>query len=61
MNALAWANARVVHEHTVARDTLEAGIQQLLEDEKNQDRMRAHLSEMFEAINNTVASLTGLG
>ncbi|KAG2068036.1 hypothetical protein BDR04DRAFT_1233013 [Suillus decipiens] len=73
MNAHAWANARVVHEHAVARDTLEAGIQQLLKDEKDQgrsshpvfksmfDRMRAHLSEMFEAINNTVASLTGLG
>ncbi|KAG2342278.1 hypothetical protein BDR05DRAFT_964244 [Suillus weaverae] len=61
MNAHAWASARVVHEHTVARDTLEAGIHKLLEDEKDQDRMRARLSEMFEAINNTVASLTGLG
>ncbi|KAG2139475.1 hypothetical protein BD769DRAFT_1431957 [Suillus cothurnatus] len=61
INAHAWASARLAHEHTVARDTLEAGIHKLLEDEKDQDRMRARLSEMFEAINNTVASLTGLG
>ncbi|KAG1753637.1 uncharacterized protein EDB91DRAFT_1343051 [Suillus paluster] len=91
MNAHAWASARIVHEHTTARDTLETGIQKLVEDEKDQgrssypvpkstfgyvdfllwlliialfppqDRMRARLSEMFEAINNTVASLTGLG
>ncbi|KIK47016.1 hypothetical protein CY34DRAFT_333653 [Suillus luteus UH-Slu-Lm8-n1] len=72
MDAYAWASARVVHEHTVARDTLEAGIHKLMEDEKDQgrsshpifkstfDRMRTRLSEMFEAINNTVASLTGL-
>ncbi|KAG2036806.1 hypothetical protein BDR03DRAFT_1011370 [Suillus americanus] len=38
MNAHAWASARVVHEHTVARDTLESGIQKLLEDEKDQGR-----------------------
>lgn len=38
MNAHAWASARVVHEHTVARDTLEAGIHKLLEDEKDQGR-----------------------
>ncbi|KAG2136724.1 hypothetical protein DEU56DRAFT_805599 [Suillus clintonianus] len=61
MNAHAWASARIVHEHTVARDTLEAGIHKLVEDEKDQDRMRTRLSEMFEAINNTVASLAGLG
>ncbi|KAG2154285.1 uncharacterized protein EDB93DRAFT_1133632 [Suillus bovinus] len=61
MNAYAWASARIAHEHTIARDTLQAEIQKLLEDEKNQDRIRARLSEMFEAINNTVASLTGLG
>ena len=100
MNAHAWASARIVHEHTAARDTLEARIQKLVEDEKDQgrsshpvpkstfgmhthlyhrdlgyvdslswlliipvfpqDRMRARLSEMFEAINNTVASLAGL-
>ncbi|KAG1786871.1 uncharacterized protein HD556DRAFT_1413100 [Suillus plorans] len=72
MNAHAWASARLVHEHKVAGDTLGAGIQKLLKDEENQgrsshpvfrstfDRIRAHLSEMFEAINNTVASLTGL-
>ncbi|KAG0704906.1 hypothetical protein DFH29DRAFT_909130 [Suillus ampliporus] len=73
MNAHAWASARIVHEHTTARDTLEAGIHKLVEDEKDQgrsshpvpkstfDRMRTRLLEMFEAINNTVASLTGLG
>ncbi|KAG1812372.1 hypothetical protein EV424DRAFT_1418533 [Suillus variegatus] len=38
MTAHAWATARVVHEHRVARDTLQAGIQILLTDEKNQGR-----------------------
>jgi hypothetical protein len=38
MNAHAWASARVVHEHTAARDNLEAGIQKLVEDEKDQGR-----------------------
>ncbi|KAJ8581275.1 hypothetical protein M405DRAFT_938363, partial [Rhizopogon salebrosus TDB-379] len=72
MNTHAWASARAVHEHAAARDTLTAGIQKLVEDEGDQgrsshlvpkstfDRMRARLSEMFEAINNTVANLTGL-
>ncbi|OAX42605.1 hypothetical protein K503DRAFT_710219 [Rhizopogon vinicolor AM-OR11-026] len=60
MNIHAWASARVVHEHAAARDTLEAGISKLVEDEKDQDRMRARLSDLFEAVNNTVANLAGL-
>ncbi|KAG2059625.1 hypothetical protein BDR06DRAFT_1017591 [Suillus hirtellus] len=38
MTAHAWATARVVHEHRVARDALKAGIENLLKDEKNQGR-----------------------
>ncbi|KAF9225808.1 hypothetical protein BS17DRAFT_879110 [Gyrodon lividus] len=53
-----WSHARLVHETNTAERALEEGVQDVLSTEREQDRARARLVELFAAVNRAVVAFT---